>query len=326
VNVLVRFLDVGQGDCTLVIDRDLSLAAVIDCPAGGLATLEAELASASISRPDLVVITHSDIDHMAGAVSLLRSRGAREVRWNADHAMPTDPTERIQRRAALRALADLPDRGVVAGPATDDLVGSLGAVRFRCLSPSHAMVSRAQAEARPNHASAIVRLEIGDVVLLVAGDADGAAWRRLIDAGADLRATVFRVPHHGGAIAFAPTDVDWAELLDAVMADIHVVSVGTVNRYGHPIAQALAALGARAPRARVMCTQVNPVCAGSSPLPRSGAGLPTSSLAGLGGRPGACRCAGSISIDFADEGWTVSPKVAEHQQVISALETPVCVA
>lgn len=325
MKVLVRFLDVGQGDCTVVIDREETLAAVIDCPAEGLGSLEAELSAASIERPDLVVISHSDIDHMAGAVALVRSRGAREVRWNADYMMPADPAGRTQRRAALRALADLPDRGIVAGPATDDLTASLGVVRLSCLSPSHAMVSRAQADTRPNHASAIIRLEIGQVVVLIAGDADGAAWRRLMQTGVDLRATVFRIPHHGGAIALRPTDVDWPELLDTVMAEIHVVSVGTVNGYGHPTAQLLAALGARASRARVMCTEVNPVCAGSWPLPRAGAGLPLASMAGLGARPGACRCAGSISLAVSEHGWTVSPTIAEHQAVISALESPVCV-
>ncbi len=320
----LRFLDVGQGDCTMAVDHEQCVALIIDCPLGALTEVERAMTDSEVSRPDLVVITHSDTDHMAGVVALARNRGAREVRWNSDRSLPSDPTDRAKWRAALRALAALPDDGVAVGPATEGVAGQLGSIGYRFLAPSHAMVSRAQADARPNHASAIIRLEIAALVALVGGDADGASWHRLISGGTDLHAAVFRLPHHGGEITLGPADATWPEVLEAVGAAFHVVSVGTANPYGHPVTEALEALRGRAAGARVLCTEVNPVCAGSAPLPRSSPGLPASALAGRGGRPGACRCAGTVTIEVGDTGWTVSPSPAEHRVVMSRLESPMC--
>jgi beta-lactamase superfamily II metal-dependent hydrolase len=318
------FLDVGQGDCTLIVNNDAQASMLIDCPLRGVPYVEEVLRDHDLSAPTLAVLTHSDLDHMAGLVDLVRRRGAAEVHWNHDRPMPSDRTELPKWRAALRALHGLEDDGVVVGPATEDVTGSLGTVGYELLSPTHGMVAKALAEGRPNYASAIVRIEVGGFVALIGGDADGASWRRLIDGPEDLHADVFRVPHHGGAITFATGDVTWNELLAAVDAELLVVSVGTVNQYGHPLREALEALGRQTPLARIACTEVNAICAGGRRLPREGLGLPSSSLRGAGGKPGACRCAGTVTVTVAPEGWRVSPTPGEHDEVISLLENPMC--
>jgi competence protein ComEC len=320
----VTFLDVGQGDCTLVVDLDEPAALIIDCPGGSLGDVLILLDQAGVARPDLLVITHSDLDHMAGAVELARTRGTAEVRYNPDRPLPPTPEDRNKWRAALRAIAGLADDGTRVEFAVAGVTGSVGAVTYRLLSPTPAMVSMAQAIADPNRASAIVRIEAGPLVVLVGGDADGAAWRRLIDAGVELAADVFRVPHHAGDIGRGPRHASWDELLEAVNAAVHVVSVGTRNTYGHPTREALDALQRRAPAARVMCTEVNYICAGGSILPPSSRLLPIAAKVGAGDRPGACRCAGTVRVEVTETGWAVIPSVGEHRAVIDLLASPMC--
>lgn len=320
----VTFLDVGQGDCTLVVDFDAPAALIVDCPGTSLRDVVALLDAAGVVRPDLVVITHSDMDHMVGVVELARSRGTAEVRYNLDRPLPATPEDRKKWRAALKALAGLEDEGTILGPAVAGVTGSVGTVTYRLLSPTPGLVSMAQAIAQPNRASAVVRLEAGNLVVLVGGDADGEAWRRLIDAGVGLGADVLRVPHHGGDIGHAAGYASWDDVLDAVNAELNVVSVGTRNTYGHPTREALAALGRRTPGARVMCTQVNYICAGGRPLPPSMRLLPVASRAGAGDRPGSCPCAGTVTVEVADAGWSVTPSVGEHRAVIDLLASPMC--
>ncbi len=300
-------MDVGQGDCSIFVDEEARRAIVIDAPGAARDSVEAALTAAGVPRPDLVLITHSDSDHVSGVVGMVRERGANEVRWNADRALPSDSEERTRWRSQSRALAGLEDKEIRVGPATDGVSGTIGSMTFRILSPSHAMVTMAQVLPLPNRASAIVRIEAGDCVFLVGGDADSEGWGRLITAQADIRADVFRVPHHGGEItqdSSSRYDVTWDQLLKVVDARLHVVSVGTGNSHGHPIRDALVALGRRAHRARVMCTEVNAMCAGSAPHPPPST-LPPSAMAGLGGRAGACRCAGTVTVTVDNAGWRI---------------------
>lgn len=63
---------------------------LIDCPLGAVSEVGRLLTDAAVAAPDVVLLTHSDTDHMAGLVSLVRTRGAREVRFNFDRPVPSD--------------------------------------------------------------------------------------------------------------------------------------------------------------------------------------------------------------------------------------------
>ena len=51
----------------------------------------------------------------------------------------------------------------------------------------------------PNNDSVVVRVEVSGVTLLLTGDVEPAAQAELLASGADLRADVLKVPHHGSA-------------------------------------------------------------------------------------------------------------------------------
>lgn len=74
--------------------------------------------------------------------------------------------------------------------------------------------------------------------MLFMGDAGFQAEQRLLDSGADLRADVLKVGHHGSAYSSAPGFVA------AVQPRYALISLGRHNLFGHPAATTLATLRA----------------------------------------------------------------------------------
>jgi competence protein ComEC len=322
----VAFLDVGEGDCSVAIDLDRRATMMVDCPEGQGALAAQYLAMEGIGSIDLVVISHSHLDHMGGLPELLSMVRAREVRHNLDTVLPADPTEKTKLRAALRYLAELHDRGIQTGPLYADQTGRVGSIEWRALSPTHGMLAMAQANADSNYSSTVLKLSFdGGCVVLLGADADGRVWHLLITAGVDMKADVFRLPHHGAELPAGTNRASLAEVLDAVDAKYHVISVGFSNRHGHPHQTTLQELNDRLSRSRLLCTQANATCLGSAPVQpvRDAARLlPLEAQFGAGGNPGGCRCAGTVTVHVNKGAFVVSPDVASHQLVKNLLGDP----
>lgn len=245
-NVTVVFLDVGQGDCTLAVDHSSHSAIMIDCPSGKAQRALDELAMQGTERLQLVVATHSDLDHLGGIFPVVSKLPTATLRLNDATVVPADPDERKQLKAALRAISGLRHRHVSLQDARRDDTGAVGEITWRILTPTKAQLLHAQATVNPNHASVVLRLEIAGHGFLIAGDADGPSWRELIDGGHELRARVLLFPHHGAELAVTPDGAGAAEVLDAVDPDVVVLSFGAANNYGHPHPATLELLAARA--------------------------------------------------------------------------------
>jgi hypothetical protein len=132
------------------------------------------------------------------------------------------------------------------------------------------------------------------------------------------------LPHHGGEFRPGGERASIDEILDRVGAAHHVVSVGTRNNYGHPASTTLEALGVRGARARVLCTQVNSVCLGGVPPPRTLSTTAPSSVFAVPSRGGGIACAGTVMVRLEGDHWRVEPNVADHDQIIDRLGRPMC--
>ncbi|WP_460802362.1 ComEC/Rec2 family competence protein [Microbacterium sp. GXF6406] len=199
--------DVGQGDALLVrsqhqialIDTGIEDEPIADC-----------LNALSISRIDLLVITHFDADH-AGAAASLAGRIGTVLHGPAR----TDEEARL-----LQALEAGGSRVVEASAG---MRGALGDARWEVLWP------RAGSAAFPggNDGSVVVEFSGGEVPRsLFLGDL-GALPQRML--ATDLRGqyAVVKVAHHGSADQHP-------DLYAQISPRVALYSAGIENTYGHP--------------------------------------------------------------------------------------------
>ena len=79
----------------------------------------------------------------------------------------------------------------------------------------------------------MLRLQYGAVRLLLTGDIEQATERWLLAQGADVRADILKVPHHG-----SKTSTSLA-FVQQVQPRVGIISTGTGNPFGHPHQQVL---------------------------------------------------------------------------------------
>ena len=216
----VRFLEVGQGDSTLIQHPD-GTAVLFDGgpPGAGVARL---MRKAGVERIALVVATHASRDHHGGLIEVLERFPVGALLDGGDGT--ADPGF----RAVLRAAAS---RGIRRIPATAPLTLRLpgGGLRIDLLSPPPRPPGPAPED--PNPRAAVALVSAGAFNLLLSADAESDAPAPLDLPDVDTT----KVPHHGSA------DPGLPELLDEVEPELAAIEVGP-NTYGHPAPSTLNAL------------------------------------------------------------------------------------
>lgn len=219
------FLDVGQGDCTVVC-CDGEWMIIDGGPAKASEFVYAFLRETlGVEHMDYVVSTHPHEDHVGGLAAVLNA-------VSADLVL-SPVTEWHTRRFENMVKAASRQGAPVAVPAAGDTLALGGAVVtvLQCWPESVAWN-----EKDVNDMSIVIRVDYGDTSLIVAGDAEEASEYMMIDSGVNLRADVLRVAHHGSTYSTSE------EFLRAVSPDYAVISCGRDNEYFHPHGRVLNAL------------------------------------------------------------------------------------
>ena len=219
----VCFIDVGQGDCTLVQSAGETL--VIDTgPSGGRDALVNQLGG--VRRIDVLVLTHPHEDHDANFGYLVNNYEIGAL-YMPEYADDEDDYGGLLRRAVGRGTQ-------IRYPAVGDQF-SVGDATVTALSAS----DPAQYPDNKNLWSIVLKIVDGDTSIIVAGDAEDINEFAMIDAGLDLDADILRIGHHGSSTSTS------GAFLDAVTPNVAVISCGTDNSYGHPHRETLDALQER---------------------------------------------------------------------------------
>lgn len=211
------FLDVGQGDCTVIVcDGE---AMIIDGGPPGAAQfvysfIRDEL---QLAQMEYMISTHPHDDHIGGLPTVL-------------NAVPVDlilspVTEWEGRRfASFLEYAEL-QGAPVSVPAVGDILqlGSAVVTILQCWPESVQW-----RENDVNDMSIVVRIDYGETSLIVTGDAEEASEFMMIDSGVPLKADVLRIAHHGST--FSTSEV----FLRVVSPRYAVISCGEGNKYHHP--------------------------------------------------------------------------------------------
>ncbi len=219
----VTFLDVGQGDAILIEGPEGQRILVDGGPSE-------EAITAALGRRlpfydrriDLVVLTHPQADHLGGLPGVLRRYDVGSIL-----ASPVEGDSAAYRawKAALRGES-APYHEAAAGQTID--LGN-GAGLYVLSAPSQ--------DGDPNADSVVVKLTMERASFLLTGDIESNREAALIRSGADLRGTVYKVPHHGSATSST------SQFVSAVDPLVDVISVGRDNRFGHPSPDLLERLG-----------------------------------------------------------------------------------
>jgi competence protein ComEC len=181
-----------------------------------------------IHHLDAILLSHPHGDHAGGIAPVLRTLGADAF---------ADSGQDYPGHAYQDALGAARERRVpLLEPRAGDVWQTSDGVTFRFYAPSVPYFEGTRNDINNN--SLVFALEFGSFRMLFTGDAGAEAERRLLGSGADLRATVLKVGHHGSAYSSTP------EFLSAVGARAAIVSVGRRNLFGHPAAKTLDALRA----------------------------------------------------------------------------------
>lgn len=205
----VTVLDVGQGLAVLLEVGDYTLlydtgAAFGDQDAGRSVILPS-LRRQGIRRLDRLLLSHDDLDHTGGALSVLSDLPVTDVVG----AWPV----------SLSGLKGVRHQACVAGQEWQ-----VDGWQFVVLSPSRRLVEGASDNSR----SCVLRVSKGEAALLLPGDLEAPGEYALLDAGTRVRANVLVLGHHGAREA---TTSDW---LEQVSPDLAIASAGYFNRFGHP--------------------------------------------------------------------------------------------
>jgi competence protein ComEC len=218
-DVVVSFLNIGQGDATLI--QSGSANVLVDTGPPGGPILE-RLHQAGVHRLDGLVLTHAQTDHEGMALDVMREFPTRLV-LDGGAGWPTY----VQRGLPAALAADHARR--VDAHAGEVL--RFGAITMRVLWPPPPGPDF-RPEGDPNDRAIVALVRVGDFDLYLSADAESNVTSALPLPPVEA----MKVAHHGSADAGLPA------LLQRLRPQIAAIEVGRGNTYGHPTPSTLAAL------------------------------------------------------------------------------------
>ncbi len=212
----VHYIDVGQGDCTLIVCGGESL--LIDAGENGHEQQVINyLNSAGIKKLDYIVATHQHSDHIGGIPEVLDVFEADNIIMPrlTEKQTPTNSTY----KAFLKAI-QASGAKVIASKVGAEY--TFGGAKFEILGP----VSNDAEDI--NSMSVVVKVIYGENTFLFTGDAETDEEKEVVENGANLDCDVLHAGHHG---SYTSSSKDF---LDAATPEICIISCGENNDYGHP--------------------------------------------------------------------------------------------
>jgi competence protein ComEC len=217
--LVVSFLDIGQGDATLLQYGGASILVDTGPPDGPIL---ARLAAAGVDRLDVLLLSHAQSDHEGAALAVVRRFSPRLV-LDGGAGWPT-PVQRGLGPAEAQAGGR-----VVTARAGQSL--DLAGLRLRLLWPPP-LPPGARPGGDPNERAVVAIASAGPIDVLLTADAESDITLPLALGHVD----VLKVAHHGSADEGLPV------LLRTLTPSVAAIEVGRHNDYGHPAPATIAEL------------------------------------------------------------------------------------
>src|SRR3989344_3276461 len=212
----IKFLDVGQGDASLIRLTGGQSILIDGGPNSGITGQLDWAMGQSIKYIDLVAVSHPQRDHFAGILAVLES-----YRVGAFLYSGREPTENDLEWQELKNKLE-------AGSVPKIVLGGgdfikIGDSRLEIFSPGPELWQSGEL----NDTSLVMRLVTPSARALFVGDAGDASEKFLAGLG-DISAEILKVGHHGSKYSSSP------DFLALVKPLVSIISVGAQNNYGHP--------------------------------------------------------------------------------------------
>ena len=210
----VDFIDVGQGDCTLVCS-DGKYMLIDTGDRDGENTLINHLKERGVKKLDYLVLTHPHADHIGESAEIVEGFKIGKI------IMPRVPDDLTPTSSVYEDLLDAAaNKGLKIRAARNESF-ELGEISVQTYA--------AEGEySNLNDYSVVLRLTHGENSFLITGDCEKQEESELLKRGCDVSADVLKVGHHGSDTSST------SQWLKEVGAQYAVISCGADNKYGHP--------------------------------------------------------------------------------------------
>lgn len=209
----VHYIDVGQGASQLIIGPT-GKTILIDAGNNNMEeTVVGYLKDQGITKVDILIGTHPDADHIGGLDKVIDNFDIGKI------YLPKVQSNTKTFESVLLSVQNK-DLKIITAKADLTLDWEQGA--------DVKMIAPVSTYNDTNEMSAVVHLTFGQTAFLFTGDADSKSETDILTSGANLKADVLLVGHHGSDSSTSPA------FLEKVNPTYGVIQVGKDNSYGHP--------------------------------------------------------------------------------------------
>ena len=215
----MHFIDVGQALSVLVeCDGQFMLYDGGNVDDGSLVV--SYLQKQGVQQLQYVFCSHAHEDHVGGLAAVM-------AKFPAQHAY--SPVTESSTKCFNDFVKYTQQQGLQLEVPSVGTVWPLGSATVTLLGP-------VTGYSDTNNTSLVLRIDYGNTSFLLTGDMEKTAETDLVNSGANLKADVLQVGHHGSS-----TSTGYL-FLNAVLPEMGVISCGTGNKYGHPHEETLSIL------------------------------------------------------------------------------------
>ena len=215
----MHFIDVGQALSVLVeCDGQFMLYDGGNVDDGSLVV--SYLQKQGVEQLQYVFCSHAHEDHVGGLAAVM-------AKFPAGHAY--SPVAESSTKCFNDFVKYTQQQGLQLEVPSVGTVWPLGSATVTLLGP-------VTQYSETNNTSLVLRIDYGSTSFLLTGDMENTAETDLVNSGANLKADVLQVGHHGSS-----TSTGYL-FLNAVLPEMGVISCGTGNKYGHPHEETLSIL------------------------------------------------------------------------------------
>ena len=218
--IMVYFFDVGQSDSILIISPEYNVlidAGDNDCEED----LEKYLDDLGITTLHCVIATHPHEDHIGSMDMIFEEFAVNNLLMpNAE----VDTNTFSETGDYTRMMAGVAAQGTTVTYVTSGQTFSLGDLHFWFLAPNSTDYGDL------NDWSLVTKVTYGSTSMILTGDAEKRSEEEILEkySSSELDCDILKSGHHGSSSSSSEA------FLNAIDAEIAIISCGTGNKYGHP--------------------------------------------------------------------------------------------